>query len=109
MTHEEARKLKPGDRVEILYKGEWLRATVLKVDRSWAIFGARPAVSCQPSGLTPKGRGRRPVARWPEEVRPPRDPVSANVFSDWLDDHGFVEAADALRKAFPIGDGKGEK
>ncbi len=30
------------------------------------------------------------------------DPLTANVFSDWLEEQGFIDAANALRKAFPL-------
>lgn len=36
---------------------------------------------------------------------PPQDRVRANVFADWLEEHGFTEAGAALRGAFPLIDG----
>lgn len=30
------------------------------------------------------------------------DPTTANVFADFLEEHGYAEAADLLRKNFPI-------
>lgn len=33
---------------------------------------------------------------------PPQDRVRANVFADWLEEHGFTEAGAALRGAFPL-------
>jgi hypothetical protein len=30
------------------------------------------------------------------------NPVRPNIFVDWLDDHGFSDAAQALREAFPL-------
>jgi hypothetical protein len=34
--------------------------------------------------------------------RPRRNHVSANVYADWLEEHGYTEAAAALRSAFPV-------
>lgn len=33
---------------------------------------------------------------------PPADPLSANVYADWLEENNYPEAAAALRKAFPL-------
>lgn len=56
------------------------------------------------------GRQKRrvEVVRRPQNVWDRRSPVYGNVYADWLDEHGYGEAAVALREAFPLADGKGE-
>jgi hypothetical protein len=47
--------------------------------------------------------------RWPNfwcEVRRVGDPVTANVFADFLEENGEARAAALLRSAFPLADGK---
>ncbi len=59
---------------------------------------------CRRVGTT---RGRA-IDRFLSQVRPTGDTVTANVFSDWLEDNGFPEAGAALRAAFPLASGHEE-
>lgn len=50
------------------------------------------------------------MSRYPGELRPvtdrpSSDPLSANIYADWLEENDFPEAAAALRKAFPFSEG----
>lgn len=40
-------------------------------------------------------------------VSPALDPLPANVYADWLEEHGEGAAAAKLRAAFPLDDGSG--
>lgn len=109
MTDEEALKLKPGDRVEAI---TMTRPRLCEFVREW--------VPCLVASVTRRGPVRVvvcPVGRpWnrvrytnravvPRNVRWPCDPLTANVFADHLEEHGFEEAAAFLRRAFPLCDG----
>lgn len=52
------------------------------------------------------------VVRTPEHLRRPDrgyDHVVANVYADFLEEHGHTQAADLLRQYFPLHDGTGEQ
>lgn len=107
MTNAEALALKPGDRVEVkdLHGRKWFPATVR---RAFPEAIGRFLVSVLPDGVTRTGRRRPWRSVQPRRLRPAPhlDPFLGNVFSDWLEEHGYTEAASALRKAFPLADGR---
>jgi hypothetical protein len=122
MTDEEAQGLKEGDEVEVLLrggprKGRWVRARVLYA-RDYRGLKDLPSarrhvcVRVKATTGTPTPPGVRIISHRSFEsprVRLPLtrlDPVPANVYSDWLEEHGHAEAAGLLRKAFPLADGR---
>ncbi len=102
MTDEEARRLQPGNRVRLSFRGRAYLARVISVTR----FGGMlpPRVRIQPEGRTEDGSlfARRTVS--PKNLYRPEkhDEATANIFADWLEEAGFIDAAHALRKAFPF-------
>jgi hypothetical protein len=122
MTEEEALDLEPGDEVEVLLRGgpgrgHWAPARVLYTRDFRGLKGLPSArqhvcvrVRAAPGTPTPPGvritnhrsfespRVRLPLTRL--------DPVPANVYADFLEEHGHAEAAALLRKAFPLADGR---
>jgi uncharacterized protein (TIGR02996 family) len=104
VTAEEAAALKPGDVVECRRDGGWAR---VRVEEGWgpAYPEYRGAVCVRRVGRT--ARGDRYPRAWVNPALLSRardlDPAPANVFADWLDDHGEHSAARLLRAAFPLG------
>lgn len=96
MNQEETAKLKIGDRVELRIRRKWHSAIVESSPR--------------PDDIAVHLTRRLPCGAlahyWsnPDHIRPPRGfpPDAANVFADWLEERGFIEAALALRAAFPF-------
>jgi hypothetical protein len=108
MTEEEALALNPGDRVEVKVDGKWATATVLKSGTGDLRFRGQTWVSMRRVGLTHSGRPFNRIVRHGWELKHVRlvrrlDPLTANVYADWLDDRGQHEAARMLREAFPLG------
>jgi len=118
MTDEQAHNLRRGDTVEIRMRGAggglpavlWLAGLVTSLevhmggddDPVIVLVNVRTPVQTQP------GERYRYHQRNAEEVRYPRlDPTAANVFADWLEDHGEYKAAIMLRKEFPAVDAQG--
>lgn len=121
MTEQEALALKPGDRVEARYNiDEWVLAKVIAVQVvtvDWldSIVGRRVAdkvkvgqlrnVLVRREATIPtdgKPRLYPAVIRSPRNLRNLEQRETANVFSDFLEESGFLEAAIALRKKFPL-------
>lgn len=122
MTEQEALALKPGDRVEARYNvDEWILAKVIAVQVvtiDWldSIVGRRVAdkvkvgqlrhVLVRREATIPtdgKPRLYPAVSRSPRNLRhTPDQHVTGNVFADWLEENDFSEAAQALRKRFPL-------
>lgn len=124
MTEDEALKLKPGNRVEMKSgKSGWRIATVVKVVlwdqagidsafRHWTNgppafikVGSVRSVAVRSVCLTTAGRKSPVIYKNLLRLRPynsPFDPITGNVFADWLEEHDFLDAANALRKAFPL-------
>lgn len=122
MTEQEALALKPGDRVEAYYYDTGLRvAVVVRVyiveERDYAtVRGIRGLYdgckvgdfySCRvrPLGRTARGGAYPSTIRFADELRRSHDPIAANVYADWLEESGYLEAAAALRKRFPLATG----
>jgi hypothetical protein len=109
MTLEEAFSLRRGDVVETRITGSrgWLPVEVVG-------FGYRSnrvadvLVKVRRPGRMASGRIFPSFWRAPLSLRRPDrlDPVPANVYADWLEEHGFSAAAAALRKEFPLATGK---
>jgi hypothetical protein len=61
-------------------------------------------VSVYRNGLTRFGRpkGLHHCSPWTVHALEKHDPGTANVFADFLEEHGHFEAAAVLRKAFPL-------
>ena len=105
MTDDEALRLVPGDHVRTFISGqERLAVVVANYGRLW---DGAVGIRVRRVGQTPTGRphnGRRRHARdLQPAVRP--DDGSYGVYADWLEEHGFAEAAGALRAAFAPEDG----
>ncbi len=105
MTHEEALTLKEGNWLSIKQGASWTRAIFL---------GYRPSlrsakkVCVRKPGFDTLGRKKCGLWRRLKDVQKTDslDPVSANVFADWLEEQGESKAARMLREAFPFCDGK---
>jgi uncharacterized protein (TIGR02996 family) len=108
MTAEEALALPKGSVAQALLGRRWVDVEVRRVRRvdvGGGIVMARLVVrrlkrtkagGHYPSFTRTEGAVRRP---------PGYDHARANVFADWLDDHGEHKAAGLLREAFPLGPG----
>jgi hypothetical protein len=109
MTRDEATALrfKPGTVVKTKIGKEWVYAVV---DGVPFLDPARPRsgyiVEIRRRGLQSDGRPYpRVLERRVHSLRivPDLDPSAANIYADWLDDHGEHNAARMLREAFPLG------
>jgi hypothetical protein len=119
MTEAEALALAPGTLVEVKLragpeKGRWV---LMRIERVYKIDshrrGRRGVRVWVGDGLgtsqTTSGRKRHALPNLPaSRVRlpaalPPLDPLPANVYADWLEEHGEHRAAALLREAFPLG------
>jgi hypothetical protein len=103
MTEGEALALKPGDAVEFMGPRGWEPGIV---GDAWVHpRSGLPYVTVRRPGATRAGHKLPAFSRSVLRLRRPvnLDPLPANVFADWLDDHDFPEAAAALRRAFPLG------
>ena len=111
LTDDEVAGLKRGDKVLALYmRGscvEWAEVEVVAARLDGVRSYNRGHALVRRVGLSKTG-GRFPcVVRFGDELRdlpPDLPPAPANVYADWLEDHGHPEAAAALRAAFPLGD-----
>jgi hypothetical protein len=108
MTEEEAAKLKEGDIVEIRIGGKIVRAKV-EAEVSWwcnAYRGRKPIhIRVSRCGKTTVGGKYPSLLRDIKEITRfvSRPSETANVFADFLEENGHVEAADLLRREFPLG------
>ena len=109
MTEHKARRLKLGDRIEVFHRGSRRPAQPGCVTgfgtNDEGEFNIRVRLDgLHGNGLTRSGRVRQ--ADWYHYVhlRLPTvlDPLPANVYADFLEEHGFPDAAVALREAFPL-------
>ncbi len=104
LTRDETQALEAGDHVMAEYARGWEPAVV----RHPAVLagGVCPTVWVCPVARGVNGRARPLARRWPHQLCALSDlpPATANVYADWLEDHGHPEAAAALRAAFPLGD-----
>jgi hypothetical protein len=101
--------LKEGDEVEVRFGRERVRCLVAGGTYVLAVRRGRWTVLLRRKGFDGAGK-RFPVFRRPAaEARLVRkyDPVRGNIYADYLEEHGFAEAADALRAAFPLAGGEG--
>jgi hypothetical protein len=106
VTPEEAGALEVGAVVECRRPGSAERVRVRVEDTTGYPYpGGRVRLCVRRVGHTE--RGDRYPRKWvdPLFLSPARDldPAPANVFADWLDDHGEHSAARLLRAAFPLG------
>jgi hypothetical protein len=109
MRREDFLKLKVGDRVLLKRSTteEWERAVVEEIIPFYPTdFGYSHTIHVRP--LRRDSIGRRVAAVMILEdwcgiwLRPIEDQTTANVFADWLEEEGFLEAAEALRAKFPF-------
>lgn len=98
MTDEEARALKVGDRVLTRVCGK----TRVVVVEDIVTFGTRHLwFQVRRPGRDRRGRRYEPLSRIPRYLTAPDD-GTGHVYADFLEEHGFPEAAAALRGAFPM-------
>lgn len=126
MSEDEARKLKPGDKIEAIVSGEYRDAIVIEVREvhdGWVMVydssgrgrwarsrHPRIVIDCRRAGLARNGREFPELEKQLSEVQPLgttstkviEENIEPNVFADWLEEQGHDEAAKALRKRFPI-------
>jgi hypothetical protein len=112
MTEEEARALKPGDRVEIGDRRLFCpglpraaRVTGFAANERGELCVRIRRDGPSGDGLTPSGKVRQPEVFHHSYLRrlPALPPIPANVYADWLDEQGEHRAAALLREAFPLG------
>lgn len=105
MTDEEARTLKPGDVVYARVARRTVIASVQTVDQGSRGF---PYPTIRVLFTDASGNRRCSTKKFSDqlELLSRRDPATANVFADWLDEQGEHRAAQLLRQAFPFCDGK---
>lgn len=110
MENAEAMTLARGETVEWAPDGRTWRLVVV---RGWGLDGwgldecRGVMVQVQRQGVNPKTGWPFPSYHTPPcrlRRRPDLPPAPANVYADWLEDHGQHEAARMLREAFPLGD-----
>jgi hypothetical protein len=115
VTDEEVKALTVGQKVFAHYVTQgWVPCVVVmtfgEYERKYRHYGEVPVVAVRRADLGGEPlQGRR--RKTGEDLRhPPEGPdiVRANVYADFLDDHGHPEAAALLRQAFPLGDGTRE-
>lgn len=99
MTEEEAKKLQMGERVEVRIQNVgWRQAVVI-----WKCYTVLHPQRLKVQ-VRRKRTGERSLWYWREcqDVRHPSDPRPANVYADYLEEHGETRAAAMLREAFPL-------
>jgi uncharacterized protein (TIGR02996 family) len=120
MTEEEALRLKPGDTVLVKSRSGYRKAPIdQEQDEAIArlmasVFGQTAVrekrlvlyVAIRWPELRPNGRRFPPQRRYSEALRHAPEPIAANVYADFLEENGHPEAADLLRKHFPLADGR---
>ena len=110
MTDEECLNLKFRDKVLVRIGHKVVKAEVI---RSYGritegvnitLNGYTTGASVRRIGLSATGRPFPKVRRFARDMKLVGGPqsVTANVFADFLEDRGHVEAAELLRKEFPI-------
>lgn len=108
VTEEEMKQLKEGDVVSFIpQKGSVERRTgtiaCIGYTNRWPT-----RLACRMRCVTPTGRSKLTTFFTGERiysVERQLDPITANVFADWLEENGENRAAAKLRSAFPIHDG----
>ncbi len=107
MTDEEASKLNPGDYVEVRISGKPTLAEVVMVHPRLDTTGDQ-LIMMRRKGRRCHGWYYPRFSRWSNEIRraDALNPTDANVFADWLEEHGEPRAAAMLREAFPFCEGK---
>ena len=105
MTDEDALNLRRGDRVrvvrgKVVYEGRVRRVSVTPMREGGPLI----IVYVYRNGLTRSGRpkGLYHCAPWTVHALETHAPGTANVFADFLEEHGHFEAAEVLRRAFPL-------
>src|SRR5262245_27877619 len=102
MTEPEALTLKPGDRVCTWVGGKPIIALIGEI-----LPPLRPgqvvAVSLRRPSMNARGRPYPFFKRLAHEIEiePRPDDGTANVYADWLEEHGEARAAALLREVFP--------
>jgi hypothetical protein len=92
---------KVGDVAETKIAGKWARVVVeeISIDHHGVAW-----LRARRLGKPESSRRVYPaINRHGGQFRPTPDPVTANVFADFLDENGEPAAAEKLRKAFPMG------
>lgn len=108
MTREEAMALKIGDVVEAKLSGKWVKARVSGdawIDPNERLEFLATKLKVRRPGVD---AGGRPHGSWTKTANEVRllaylEPAAANVYADWLEEHGELRAAQKLREAFPLG------
>lgn len=103
MTAEEALGMAPDQLVEVRLQNRWVRARVVKLK----LMTLPPGVMVTVRRERPSPGGFQPTYRkYPGDLRPLADVPTANVYADFLEEHGESKAAELLRRHFPLDDGR---
>ena len=109
MTIDDAKQLKEGDRVLTrTFSSSRRLATVEAIVVQIIVLEVhgmlRASVRMRKLGRTKSGNIMPVIERWHYDVqlKSKYDSTTANVFADYLDEWGYNEAAEFLRKKFPI-------
>ena len=103
MTDEDARSLKPGDRVRFWFGGKLMMSLVDMVFRN-----TRPGRGIQVVVRNPRwlktGKGPELLSLDPRSVEFERRPDdgTGSIYADWLEERGEFRAAALLRDVFPF-------
>lgn len=99
MRLDEFMALRPGDPIVFATAGRLAKGTVVEAPEQ-----GKGTVRVRRDGFVRAGWKYPSIIRnlnqvWPQTVP---DPLSANVYADWLEEHGEEKAAEMLRAAFPL-------
>lgn len=103
-TNKELSELKQGEAIACKMGRQWCKCIVTWVDREFE-GNHVTLVHVQRLGLTSAKTPYATVPKYPSEIHhvtADLEPLTSNVYADWLEEHEFHEAAKALRQAFPI-------
>ncbi len=95
-------RIEVGDIVKVKINKKWCRATVVQF---MGIFDGGKFCYVRRLGVNSNtGRQYQKVCKRTSGLipLPKSDPLSASVYADYLEEHGFSEAAQCLREGFPI-------
>lgn len=119
MSDEEARKVKVGDVLRAKINERYVLVEVEKVENRF-LYKPLGKPDVMRTNFTVRRKGAKKFDKignplgntyslrpdevgWAADHECKKDPLTANVFADFLQENGFPDAAKALRSAFPVG------